>query len=289
MYQRHVVKSEVTPAQMLAKELLKPKLNLPSFPDAALRVRKVLEDPNSSSQDVVKVLRLDPAIAARVLRLANSAPMGGCNNRPITDLSVAVSRVGGNAVRSAAMSMAMQQIYQANAPQAIVKQMASIWKRAVKVSAMCYVIAKKRTKISPDEAMLAGLMHNIGKLYIVNWTEFYPSLLADQKALDALMLQFHGGIGRKILESWGFAESLCNVPDRFQNVADDTDRSPDLADLVAVSALHAAMEAEPNVEAVEHPLVSVFKRLGLTPQAYSELLQASAEEIDSLISAMDVK
>jgi|GEM_PF-5115946 len=60
MYQRHTVKTELTPAQQLERELQKPKLTLPSFPDAALRVRKVLEDPNSNLPDVIKVLRLDP-------------------------------------------------------------------------------------------------------------------------------------------------------------------------------------------------------------------------------------
>jgi len=212
--------------------------------------------------------------------------LGNAGNRPITDLNIAVSRIGANAVRSAAMSLAMQQIYQASAPSAILKQMALIWKKAVRVSAISYVIARKRTKISPDEAMLAGLMHNIGKLYIVNWTEFHPFLLNDQKMLDALMQQFHSRIGRRILESWGFSESLCTVPERYHAITDESDRPADLADIVAI-AVHQAQGAEG--EPSENQPIPALRRLNLDPETCSEFIQEYTPEIDSLVGALDSK
>lgn len=146
MYQRHTVKTELTPTQLLERELLKPKLILPSFPDAALRVRKVLE--------------------------------------------------------------------------------------------------------------------------------------------DALMQQFHSKFGRRILESWGFSESLCTAPELYHAITDESDRPADLADIVAV-----AKRQTPGAEGESNDIqpIPALRRLNLDPETCSEFIQEYTTEIDSLVAGMDSK
>src|SRR6202044_3988282 len=97
----------------LAGELSKGNVDLPSFPEIAVRVRRVLSDPKSSVEQVVRVVGSEHALAARLMRIANSASLNR-SGKTVTDLRTAVNRLGYNMVRSAAMSFAMNQVRNAN-------------------------------------------------------------------------------------------------------------------------------------------------------------------------------
>src|SRR5476651_1787196 len=93
----------------LAGELSAGKVDLPSFPEIAIRVRRVLSDPKSSSDQVVRVVGSEPALAARLMRIANSASLNR-SGRPVGDLRTAINRIGYNMVRSAAISFSVAQV-----------------------------------------------------------------------------------------------------------------------------------------------------------------------------------
>ena len=95
--------------QALAAELSKGKVDLPSFPDIALRVRRVLADEEVSQEKVVRVVGSEPALAARLMQIANSAAIN-FSGKPITELRTAIARMGFNMVRSAAIAFAMSQL-----------------------------------------------------------------------------------------------------------------------------------------------------------------------------------
>src|SRR3569833_1244070 len=83
--------------QALASELSRGKVDLPSFPDIALRVRKVLADENVSQDQVSRVVGSEPALAARLMQIANSAALN-FTGKAITDLRTAINRMGHNMV-----------------------------------------------------------------------------------------------------------------------------------------------------------------------------------------------
>jgi len=95
--------------QALAAELSKGKVDLPSFPDIALRVRRVLADEEVSQEKVVRVVGSEPALAARLMQIANSAAIN-FTGKAITELRTAIARMGFNMVRSAAIAFAMSQL-----------------------------------------------------------------------------------------------------------------------------------------------------------------------------------
>jgi HD-like signal output (HDOD) protein len=97
----------------LAGELSGGKVDIPSFPEIAVRVRRILSDPKSSVEQVVRVVGSEPALAARLMRISNSASLNR-TGRPVTDLRTAINRIGYNMVRSASISFAMAQIRNSN-------------------------------------------------------------------------------------------------------------------------------------------------------------------------------
>src|ERR1700755_2500630 len=113
--------------QSLAAELSRGKVELPSFPDIALRVRKVLSDDDVSQDMVVRVVGSEPALAARVMQIANSAALN-FSGKPITELRSAIARMGFNMVRSAAIAFAMSQLKKQETRRGLWEPLVDMWK-----------------------------------------------------------------------------------------------------------------------------------------------------------------
>src|ERR1700744_248907 len=139
----------------LAGELSGGKVDLPSFPEIAVRVRRVLSDPKSTIDQVVRVVGSEPALAARLLRIANSASLNP-SGRAVTALRAAINRVGYNMVRSAAISFAMAQIRSSNKLVGLEHHLQELWQCSTRVAAFSYVLARTGTKVNADEALLTG-------------------------------------------------------------------------------------------------------------------------------------
>ncbi len=124
----------------LAGELSGGKVDLPSFPEIAVRVRRILSDPKSTSDQVVRVVGSEPALAARLLRISNSASLNR-SGRPVTDLRTAINRIGYNMVRSASISFAMSQIRNSNKLPGLEHHLQDLWQcstRGGRASPTCW-------------------------------------------------------------------------------------------------------------------------------------------------------
>src|SRR6185437_14014645 len=140
--------------QALASELSKGKVDLPSFPDIALRVRQVLADENVTQEQVARVVGSEPALAARLMQIANSAALN-FTGKPITELRTAINRMGHNMVRSAAIAFAMSQLKKVDSLKGLEEPLETLWKASAAVAAMSYAVARRFSKVNPDTAMLA--------------------------------------------------------------------------------------------------------------------------------------
>ncbi|MBQ0719795.1 MAG: HDOD domain-containing protein [Gammaproteobacteria bacterium] len=287
--------------QTLSDELSKGQVKLPAFPDVAIRIKSALEDPNMSTQQIAKLVVSDPVFSARLLKVANSAALNVSGNQ-IKDIPTAITRMGFKMAHSIAVSIAMDQVMNAPSNPALASQFQQLWQHSVTVAALCFVITKKQSRhpslrqnrINPDEAMLAGLMHDIGKTYILTRAESYPALIDNPQALEQVMLDWHTGIGSAIIENWEFDEAMINVADEHELY----DREPfiaghvtDLTDVVLVANLMAHLIEEGDEGNEEEHLaewlqIPAFERLGLDAGAISEIKDSSREEIDSIISAL---
>ena len=124
-----------------ASELSAGKVDLPSFPEIAVRVRRILSDPNSSVDQVVRVVGSEPALSARLMRIANSASLNR-SGKAVTDLRTAINRIGHNMVRSASISFAMAQIRKSNKLAGLEDQLKQLWNESTSVAALSFVLAR---------------------------------------------------------------------------------------------------------------------------------------------------
>jgi HD-like signal output (HDOD) protein len=269
----------------LAAELSRGNVDLPSFPEIAIRVRRVLSDPKSSVEQVVRVVGSEPALAARLLWIANSASLNR-SGRTVTDLRTAINRLGYNMVRSASMSFSMAQIRKSNKLAGLEHHLTDLWERSTAVAAFAYVLARKCTKVNPDEAMLTGMMHGIGKLYVLTRVVDHPELFASNTMLNQIIGEWHTSIGKAILENWDFSEAMA------QAVGDQTDFSrteegpPDLSDVIAVAILMASHADDiPGLELVLNDIAAA-KRLGLNEAKTLDVMTESAAEVAALSQAL---
>src|SRR5882724_6583955 len=180
--------------EQLAKEVSAGRVELQSFPDVAVRVRKVLADDNVGADKIARVVGSEAGLAARVLALANSAALNR-GGKSIVDMKMAINRIGHNNVRTAAVSFAIMQLRRAVELKGLVKDLEELWHEATMVAALSHAIAT-RSRVNGDEAMLAGLLHNVGKIYVLARAHKHPSLFADRVALNNIVRQWHANVGK---------------------------------------------------------------------------------------------
>jgi HD-like signal output (HDOD) protein len=269
----------------LAAELSSGNVDLPSFPEIAVRVRRVLSDPKSSVDQVVRVVGSEPALSARLLRISNSASLNR-SGRQVTDLRTAINRIGYNMVRSASISFSMAQIRKSNKLVGLEHRLNDLWHSSTLVAAFAYVLARNCTKVNPDEAMLTGMMHGIGKLYVLTRAIDHPELFGSDVTLNEIIGDWHASIGKAILENWNFSESMAQAVGDQADFSRTEEGPPDLSDVIAVSILMAShMPDATGLEAALHDLGAV-KRLGLNEAKTSAVMRESAAEVTALSQAL---
>jgi len=270
--------------EQLAKEVSAGRIELPSFPDVAVRVRKVLGDDNVSADKIARVVTSESGLTARVLALANSAALSR-GGRTITDMKMAVNRIGHNNVRTAALSFAIAQLRRAAELKSITKQLEELWHESTMVAALSHAVGSRTKGVNSDEALLCGLMHNVGKIYILARANKHTALFNDQAALASIMRDWHANVGKAIVENWGFPPQICEAIGEHEHF-DRVVEAADLTDVLTVASLLATgIGKESNLE-LNMQGVSAFTRLGLDNEKCVRIMEECAEEIAALRKAL---
>ncbi len=269
----------------LSAELANGDIRLPSYPDVAQRVQRALEDPRATPAKVARVIGIDAALAVRVLQLANSAFLNP-SSKPITELQQAVNRLGHQLVRCTAVSFALQQM--TNSCEAALRpQLHELWRQGTLVAAIAYVLARETGAANPDEALVAGLMHNIGSLYIITRAYQHGATFDADDVATRLLYQGHPRIAGAILGHWKFAPAIVAAVSN-QNALNVP---PQAAAARLTDILIAAIALVPCVfyrELLDETVTASapFQRLALDAAACQRLLKTTAQQIKSLHSAL---
>jgi len=269
----------------LASELSSGKIDLPSFPDVAIRVRRALGDDHTSIDQVVRIVGSEPALAARLLKMSNSAALNR-SGKQITELRTAIARMGYNMVRSAAISFAMAQIRSSSGLKGLEKPLEELWRASTYVAAFCYVLAKNHTKRNADEAFLTGLLHGVGRLYILTRTPRFPALLGDSASLDEIMNNWHANIAKAVLENWELNEELVQAVAEQDDVGREHEGPADITDILICANMMAAYIDHPEHLVLNMSGVRSFRMLGLDENNSAEILAESRDEIEALRQAL---
>ena len=269
--------------QQLARELNKGDLVLPSFPDSVLRIRKALDDPNCSPDKLARIATADQVLAGRLLQMANSALLqrGGA---AVSELRTAIFKLGFAMVRNAAISVAMQQMFHTKDLGALAPRIKELWEESTKVAAVSYVIAKTLTRHNPDEAFLAGMLHNIGKVYIYTRAKAVPELAADPQLLAHVQDAWHGPIGKSIIEAWGFSAAQAAAAEGYRDFARVVETiGPDLTDVVQVARIVAGHHPDDPLDFLS---IKSCIRLKLTEQNAGPIFKQASAEIQALAETL---
>ncbi len=184
--------------------------DLPTIPIVATKVMQMIEMDNITVEDIANVVTTDPAVAARVLKIANSA-FYGCQ-RQIQTISGAIVVLGFNTLRSLVVAASVKEVYK---PFGLTEKM--LWDHSLGAALASRIIATATRKANPEEAFLAGLLHDIGKTIMnsldrdkfqVVMQRCYNEGLFFEEAEESVFTFRHDDVGAMVVKKWNFPESL---------------------------------------------------------------------------------
>jgi len=191
----------------IARDLSGNEITFPTFLDITFQVRAALKDPNLSVEQLSKLVGAEPLMSAKIIRMANSVALNP-SGREIADVKSAIVRVGMEAVRTVSFAVAMEQLLKSKQMQPFEEISHRLWEHTSHVAALCRVLARRVAKINGDEAMFAGLVHDLGVFYLMSRAANFPELANDKVELHALLVGWHDNIGHALLSAMGLPESV---------------------------------------------------------------------------------
>jgi HD-like signal output (HDOD) protein len=249
--------------QQLAREVSEGTVDLPCFPNVVVRISVALSDPNTTSEDVVTVVGTEPRLAARLLQTANSAAFNA-TGKPLMELRSAITRIGQHMVQGIAMSYAVNQMKNEDSLKSVAIPMVELWDKSIAVASISQLVAE-RTKVHTDTAFLTGLLHGLGSLYIMARAAGHSANLSSQQSWIELLEGWQAAIGKAVLESWSFADEMCEAVGDQRDYERKWKHDATVTDVLIVSLLLADSLRHPERGPVKMEGIQPFASIGLTP------------------------
>ncbi len=268
----------------LAAELSTGTVDLPCFPKVVIQIRKALADPATTPEQTVTIVGAEPRLAARVLQTANSSAFN-LSGKPLADLRSAITRLGYRMVQSAAVAFAIQQMKDEHSLRSMVLPMNALWHQCISVASVSQVVAR-RTKVNPDEAFLTGLLHGIGRLYIMVRAVIESPTIGGEESFRDLVSGWHASIGKAVLENWSFAPEICEAVAEQGNHDRQHKGDADLSDVLIASIVLAEALNTATPQIVDYGAVWSAQRIGLNADNGTPILEIARHHIASLHNAL---
>lgn len=226
--------------QYFYEDYLAGKLELPPLPDLAIRVRRAIHDTNKGSDDIARLIRVDPSLAARLVKVANSPLYRGRD--PVTSTIQAVTRLGLGRVRNLVFSFTVGRLFRSRSRH-LNARLRDYWRHSQKVASLSYVLARMTPGLDPDKALLAGLLHDIGAIPILQQIDRHRELVRTGTEVGQVLQRLKGKIGALLLSSWNFPRDMVVVAEEAEEWYRE---SPviDYCDIVIIAQLHSFIGSE---------------------------------------------
>ncbi len=271
-------------ASEIRADIANNRIQLPTLPEVALRVRDAVEQDNTTADVVAEMIASDAALSARLLQVANSPLYRG--RVEVDSIQLAVTRLGLKMVRSLVVSLAMRQIFQATSD-ALDAEFRHIWDDSLQVAAISRVLANNVSTLENEQALLGGLVHAIGALPILTKIDEYCGFEAEADDVDRLVAELAPDIGTFILQHWRFADHLATIPSAAFDPTYDPGPAPTYGDIVLVARLQNLVAQgliDPDLDLSQVP---AFAKIGMEPEVVIVDVAGPAEEIAEARSMLD--
>lgn len=258
------------------------RLKLPTLPQVALKINDVIDSPDATAKTIAKIISTDAALSARMMQVANSPLVRTAS--PAENVQAAITRMGMGVVRNIATSFLVNQLFHSK-HETLKKRIAILWNHSARVAAISHVLANRFTQLKPDDAMLAGLIHDIGKLPLIANAENDPDLANDPATLDKLDEKLHTVLGKVIVQTWHFAPELVTAVAEHENLTRDSEKL-DIADVVTVANLLSYAGKSHPLTMADWTKVPAFKKIGISPEDSIATLEEAREEIAEIVKLL---
>lgn len=262
--------------------------DLPPMPDVAARAIQMVENPETTARELTDVLAKDPALAARILKIANSAMFS--RQREITTLNQAIMLIGFKALKGIVVAASVRQMQKSFGD---IERL--VWENSMCTAMASSVIAKKLGKRYVEEIFLLGLLHNLGQVVLVtgaNTRKDYMKVLEliaqnGSRFVPAEEEVFgfaHPLIGALVAKKWNFSAESCQIILHYSDTVDEDRIEGELEQKSAITQLAdllchmAGIGNPPGYPDVKELAVKVGVGLGFKKDtAITELEQLSLE------------
>ena len=256
------------------------------MPDVAARIHDAMASPNWSINTIAAIIKGDPGTTTYLLQMANSALYAGVS--PIRDVERAISRVGMDSTRSLIMAHALRSMFVTRS-MILAALMRQTWKTSARLAALSAVLAGKCPRMSPERALLAGLLQDIGVLPILNVLNRYQDQLTDKAQVMGAVDRYAPQVGQVLLKHWGFESDMVEVARSRGDWLRDPRPAPELADLVLLARLHdniveGKANGLPRIDEV--PAFAKFPLGGMLPDSSLELLHEERASVNDVMRAL---
>ena len=256
----------------------KDDLHVPSLPDIALRLRSALQK-EIGIAEAAKIINLDPAIASKLIQVANSPlysvanPTGSCHD--------AINRLGFKTTQNLVTSISLHNLFRSRNKK-LNERIQLLWKQSIHIASLSHTLAALTGKANADEALLAGLIHNIGALPLITFAETLSDGSFSDQELDQSIEFLQGLVGEYILKKWHFPDSLLKIPCQSNNWYYDSGHDRlDLNDIVLLARFHSLL-GNPHRQLPPLNTLPAFIKLGdtaLTPDLSLQILHDAKQHI----------
>ena len=182
----------------IAADAARGDIIFPTHTEIALRVQRLLDDPDCAIDALSRLIAAEPILAARVLSIANSMTYNP-GGRAISELRSAISRLGFATLRALAAAVIVRQMKELSLDQEGKLLAARLWEHTAHVAALARVIARRVTRQNPDAAFFAGIVHEVGSFYLISRASAFPGLLHSN--LEAWHGEGEAVVGRAVLKA----------------------------------------------------------------------------------------
>ncbi|CAM5282818.1 HDOD domain-containing protein [Thauera mechernichensis] len=188
-------------AQQIEEELRDGVLSFPTVFDLSLRIKKMADDPDSSLSDIAEVVRAEPVLAAKVLRMANTVALNPYRGE-INSVGDAIGRIGLSALRCLAYAVAAEQLARDHRSRQMRLVASGLWMHSIDVASWAFAFSRHLGRHTPDTALLAGLMINVGQFYLLARAARYPAIEGDMKRFAEIVSLWDDPVRSAVLDAF---------------------------------------------------------------------------------------
>ena len=235
--------------------------------------------------EAVKIIGVDVSIVAKLIQLANSPLYSPIS--PITNCHAAVTRLGLDQTRKLVMGISLKQLFRCKNPQ-LMEKMQTLWKNSLYVSSLSFVLAQENGTVNPEDALLAGLVSDIGTIPILHFAEQYPNEYPNLDVLDSAIPFLSPPVGSLVLHTLGFAPELAGIPKYAEDWFYESEGDKlNLIDIVILAKLHSYFGTNrakeiPYLNSI--PAYTKLKNSKLTPDFSLDVLHKAKHRINAAMN-----